>query len=40
MDKELVGRSQPESGVQWVDVQMGASDKWCSAGVHTGTGAV
>jgi len=35
----LEGRSQ-EGGGQWLDVQMGVSDKWCPSGVCTGTSAV
>jgi len=35
--KELVGRSQPEGGGQWLNVQMDDSDKWCPLGVHSGT---
>ena len=40
LDKELVGRSQPEGSDQWLNVQMDAGDKWCPSGVHTGTSAV
>ena len=40
MNKELVGRSQPEGSGQRLDVQVDASEEWCSSGVRTGTGAV
>ena len=36
MSKELVGRSHPEGSGQQLDVQMDASDKWCSSGICTG----
>ena len=32
MDKELSGRSQPESCSQWLFVQVEAGDKWCLSG--------
>jgi len=40
VDKEFAERSQPESSGQGLNVQMDTGDKWCTSGVHTGTGAV
>jgi len=40
VDKELVGWLQPEGSGQRLDVQMDASEKWCSSGVHTRNGTV
>ena len=37
MDKELVGRSQPEGSGQWLSVKMETDDEWCPAEVHIGT---
>ena len=35
MDKELIGRLEPESSGQWLNVQMDICDKQCPSGVHT-----
>jgi len=40
VDKELAGWSLSKSFSKWLDVQVETSDKWCSSGVSTGTGAV
>ena len=40
MGEELVARSYPESGGQWLTVQMEISDKWFPSGVSTETGVV
>jgi len=40
MDKELVGRSEPERSGQQLNVQMDTGDKWGPSGVRTGTSAV
>jgi len=37
VDEELIGWSYPEDSGQRLDIQMDTSDKWGSAGVHTGT---
>jgi len=37
MVEELVVRSYPESGGQWLNVQMEISNKWCPSWVSTGT---
>jgi len=39
MYKELVEWSQPEASGQQLNVQLDASDKWCSLGVRDGTSA-
>ena len=36
VDKELVGRLQPEGCGQWLNVQVGAGDKQCPSGVCLG----
>jgi len=40
VDKELIGRLQPEGSGQWLNVQMEIGDKWGPSGLHTGTDAV
>ena len=40
MDKELVGRLQPEGSGQQLNVIMDTGDKSCPSGVCTGTSAV
>lgn len=37
MDKELMGWLHPESGGQWLHVQVEAGDKWCPSEVCFGT---
>ncbi|PKU43508.1 rna-directed dna polymerase from mobile element jockey-like [Limosa lapponica baueri] len=36
VDKELVGWPHSKSCGQWLDAQVGTSDKWCSSGASTG----
>jgi len=40
MDEKLVSRLYPESGGQWLNVQMDISDVCCPSGVSTGTSAL
>ena len=35
MDEELVARLYPESGGQWLNVQMEISDDWYPLGIST-----
>lgn len=37
MDEELVAKSYPESGGQWLSVQMDISGEWWPSSICTGT---
>ena len=37
MDEELAAGSSPESGGQWLNIQMEISDEWCLPWVGVGT---
>ena len=39
MDEELTVRSYPQSGGQWLNIQVEISDEWCPSLVIAGTSA-